>query len=199
MSIDDSQIQSPTLESQSSKLESQSSTLESQSSAEDVSVVLTTSASMTPAPNSTMMTTMTNSTPIMSAKAETRDQTRAPVSGGQPQFVTKSFPINLPTQPTLGLHRPTMIEEIRPNPNESNSVSPVYPCPLCVGFFFTLAAMKSHLESEHRKYQCDICRKLMSHKRNVDRHRKSVHENQRGFGCPICVYKSAHKQVRIIY
>ena len=50
-------------------------------------------------------------------------------------------------------------------------LAPVFPCPLCVGFFFTLAAMKNHLEAEHRKYQCDICRKLMSHKRNVDRHR----------------------------
>jgi len=35
----------------------------------------------------------------------------------------------------------------------------------------------------------------MSHKRNVDRHRKSVHENRRGFQCPVCIYKSAHKQV----
>merc|ERR1719244_1105856 len=88
-----------------------------------------------------------------------------------------------------------MIEESKPNLSQSQPVAPVFPCPMCVGFFFTLAAMKNHLESEHRKYQCDICRKLMSHKRNVDRHRKSVHENQRGFGCPMCNYRSAHKQV----
>ena len=73
---------------------------------------------------------------------------------------------------------------------------PIYPCPVCVHVFFaTITDMKSHLEAQHRKFQCDVCRKLMSHKRNVDRHRKSVHENQRGFGCPMCPYRSAHKQV----
>ena len=77
--------------------------------------------------------------------------------------------------------------------------TPIFPCPLCISFFANNAEMKSHLEAEHRKYQCDICRKLMSHKRNVDRHRRSVHENQRGFGCPMCNYKSAHKQVRFFF
>lgn len=68
-------------------------------------------------------------------------------------------------------------------------------CPMCGQLFRTLAEMKQHLELVHKKYQCDICNKLMSHKRNVDRHRKSVHENQRGYGCPMCDYRSAHKQV----
>ena len=68
-------------------------------------------------------------------------------------------------------------------------------CPMCGQLFRTLAEMKQHLELLHKKYQCDICNKLMSHKRNVDRHRKSVHENQRGYGCPMCDYRSAHKQV----
>lgn len=194
---------------------SQSQNSQSSAKMPSMAPVVMNSNSMNPTPNSTMMT-MTNSTPIMSTKAETGDQNRAPggVGGDQPRtlgpvdqtrtpglkdlphtiLAAKPCPIALPTQPTLGPHRP-LIEEIRPNPIESPAVAPVFPCPLCVGFFFTLAAMKNHLEAEHRKYQCDICRKLMSHKRNVDRHRKSVHENQRGFGCPICVYKSAHKQV----
>ena len=83
--------------------------------------------------------------------------------------------------------------EIR-DPNNPNAPS-IFPCPICYHFFTSPSEMASHLESEHRKFQCDICKKLMSHKRNVDRHRKSVHENQRGFGCPMCPYRSAHKQV----
>ena len=78
------------------------------------------------------------------------------------------------------------------------SAASIFPCPMCVAFFVSNVDMKAHLEAEHRKYKCDICNKLMSHKRNVDRHRKSVHENQRGFGCPMCSYKSAHKQVRTL-
>ena len=89
--------------------------------------------------------------------------------------------------------------EHRPNSNfggtSATSAPAIYPCPMCVGYFVSLTDMRNHLEAEHRKYQCEICQKLMSHKRNVDRHRKSVHENQRGFGCPMCPYKSAHKQV----
>ena len=98
------------------------------------------------------MMTMTNSTPIMSTKAETGDQNRAPggVGGDQPRtlgpvdqtrtlgpvdqprtpvlkdlphtiLAAKPCPIALPTQPTLGPHRP-LIEEIRPNPIESPAV-----------------------------------------------------------------------------
>jgi hypothetical protein len=76
-----------------------------------------------------------------------------------------------------------------------SSQSMIYPCAMCPEYFVSHLDMRNHLEILHRKYQCEICRKLMSHKRNVDRHRKSVHENQRGFGCPICPYRSAHKQV----
>ena len=85
--------------------------------------------------------------------------------------------------------------EIR-DPNNPDAPS-IYPCPICYHFFTTPTEMANHLETEHRKFQCDICKKLMSHKRNVDRHRRSVHENQRGFGCPMCPYRSAHKQVWI--
>ena len=98
------------------------------------------------------MMTVTNSTPIMSTKAETGDQNRAPggVGGDQPRtlgpvdqtrnigpgdqtrtptlkdlphtiLAAKPCPIALPTQPTLGPHRP-LIEEIRPNPIESPAV-----------------------------------------------------------------------------
>ena len=89
------------------------------------------------------MMTVTNSTPIMSTKAETGDQTRTPggVGGDQPRtlgpvdqtqtpgikdlphtiLTAKPCPIALPTQPTLGPHRP-LIEEIRPNPIESPAV-----------------------------------------------------------------------------
>ena len=88
------------------------------------------------------MMTMTNSTPIMSTKAETGDQNRAPGGpGDQPRtlgpvdqprtpglkdiphtiLAAKPCPIALPTQPTLGPHRP-LIEEIRPNPIESPAV-----------------------------------------------------------------------------
>ena len=83
--------------------------------------------------------------------------------------------------------------EIR-DPNNPDAPS-IFPCPICYHFFTTPTEMANHLETEHRKFQCDICKKLMSHKRNVDRHRRSVHENQRGFGCPMCPYRSAHKQV----
>ena len=68
-------------------------------------------------------------------------------------------------------------------------------CPMCDGLFYSIPEMKHHLEHFHKKFQCEICHKLMSHKRNVDRHRRSVHENQRTFGCPMCEYRSAHKQV----
>ena len=97
------------------------------------------------------MMTMTNSTPIMSTKAETGDQTRTPggVGGDQPRtlgpvdqtrtptlkdlphtiLAAKPCPIALPTQPTLGPHRP-LIEEIRPNPIESPAVGKyLMPCP----------------------------------------------------------------------
>ena len=84
--------------------------------------------------------------------------------------------------------------EIR-DPNNPDAPA-IFPCPICYHFFTTPSEMANHLEAEHRKFQCDICKKLMSHKRNVDRHRRSVHENQRGFGCPMCPYRSAHKQVR---
>ena len=67
-------------------------------------------------------------------------------------------------------------------------------CPMCDGLFYSIPEMKHHLEHFHKKFQCEICHKLMSHKRNVDRHRRSVHENQRTFGCPMCEYRSAHKQ-----
>ena len=88
------------------------------------------------------MMTMTNSTPIMSTKAETGDQNRTPSGpGDQPRtlgpvdqtrtpglkdlphtiLAAKPCPIALPTQPTLGPHRP-LIEEIRPNPIESPAV-----------------------------------------------------------------------------
>ena len=103
------------------------------------------------------MMTMTNSTPIMSTKAETGDQNRAPggVGGDQPRtlgpvdqtrnigpgdqtrtpglkdlphtiLAAKPCPIALPTQPTLGPHRP-LIEEIRPNPIESPAVGKYIP------------------------------------------------------------------------
>ena len=88
------------------------------------------------------MMTVTNSTPIMSTKAETGDQTRTPAAIGDqtrtlgpgdqtltpdlkdlphPIHAVKPCPIALPTQPTLGPHRP-LIEEIRPNPIESPAV-----------------------------------------------------------------------------
>lgn len=91
---------------------------------------------------------------------------------------------------------PSVIEEPPQRMATPNSLtSAIFPCPMCGDYFSGLTEMKNHLEAAHRKFQCDICRKLMSHKRNVDRHRKSVHENQRGFGCPMCSYRSAHKQV----
>ena len=140
-------------------------------------VVLNTST-----PSSSTLT-VTNTAPIMSTKA---------------MSIPKPCPMTLTSPPQLIPGRPQVEEP--PNPMETPAaVAPVFPCPKCVGFFFTLEAMKNHLEAEHRKFQCDICRKLMSHKRNVDRHRKSVHENQRGFGCPMCTYKSAHKQVNICF
>ena len=75
-------------------------------------------------------------------------------------------------------------------------VDTVSSCPMCGQLFYNIMEMKKHLEMYHKKYQCDLCHKLMSHKRNVDRHRRSVHENQRGYGCPLCDYRSAHKQVK---
>ncbi len=91
----------------------------------------------------------------------------------------------------------------------------LFACPMCGEYFETWPSMRIHLETLHRKFQCEICRKLVSHKRNLDRHRRSgkcdsspscpnpsqrhlgflVHENERGFGCPLCDYRSAHKQV----
>ena len=94
------------------------------------------------------MMTVTNSTPIMSTKAETGDQNRAPggVGGDQTQtpgikdlphtiLAAKPCPIALPTQPTLGPHRP-LIEEIRPNPIESPAVGKYLhiPCPALKSF-----------------------------------------------------------------
>lgn len=121
---------------------------------------------------------------------------------------TENKPIMSVMEPIPSAENKPIMSVMEPIPDplvseaSSNSVqnrphgSGLVPCPVCNHYFLQLSEMKAHLEAEHRKYQCDICRKLMSHKRNVDRHRKSVHENQRGFGCPMCSYKSAHKQVR---
>ena len=122
---------------------SQSQNSQSSAKMPSMAPVVMNSNSMNPTPNISTMMTMTNSTPIMSTKAETGDQTRTPggVGGDQPRtlgpvdqtrtpglkdlphtiLAAKPCPIALPTQPTLGPHRP-LIEEIRPNPIESPAV-----------------------------------------------------------------------------
>ena len=47
------------------------------------------------------------------------------------------------------------------------------PCPMCGEYFETWPSVRVHLEASHRKFQCEICRRLVSHKRNLDRHRRS--------------------------
>lgn len=107
-----------------------------------------------------------------------------------PNHMELPQPLVLPTSSSSEVKPP--ISDYSMNANSGPNLTP---CPICPHIFVTVNEMRSHLETEHRKYQCELCKKLMSHKRNVDRHRKSVHENQRGFGCPLCNYKSAHKQV----
>ena len=134
------------------------------------------------------MVTSTSS-PSMLNTTESSSSVEIPSDGGHSYALTElappPLPIPLPLPPPL---MPT-ISNLPPPPA-------IYPCPMCPNVMFvTIADMKNHLDTQHKKYQCDICRKLMSHKRNVERHRRSVHENQRGFGCPMCGYRSAHKQV----
>ena len=84
---------------------------QSQSSTEMAPAVL--KPSINSASNSTL--TVTNNTPIMSAKAAdigAGDQTRTP---------SKNYPVALPTLPQLGPHR-RIIEESKPNPNQSQPV-----------------------------------------------------------------------------
>ena len=137
------------------------------------------------------MMTMTNSTPIMSTKAENGDQNRAPggVGGDQPRtlgpvdqtrnigpgdqtrtptlkdlphtiLAAKPCPIALPTQPTLGPHRP-LIEEIRPNPIESPAVGKyllMYTlCPTLKVFLTILNIFLAVLEFNRSTTKVSIC------------------------------------------
>lgn len=112
-----------------------------------------------------------------------------------PNHVEMPQPLVLPTSSSSEVKPPVSDYQSAAATTTSSMGPNLTPCPICPHIFVTVNEMRSHLETEHRKYQCELCKKLMSHKRNVDRHRKSVHENQRGFGCPMCNYKSAHKQV----
>ena len=122
------------------------------------------------------------------------DEQYSPVSNA-PSTPSHGFPQIPIAQDALKNHH--CEEKYSPVSNTGAIFDTVSSCPMCGQLFYNILEMKKHLEIYHKKYQCDLCHKLMSHKRNVDRHRKSVHENQRGYGCPLCDYRSAHKQVLI--
>lgn len=124
------------------------------------------------------------------------DQQNSPVSNA-PSTPSQVFPnIPIASQEAFKNYHHCEEQKYSPVSNAGAIIDTVSSCPMCGQLFYNIMEMKKHLEMYHKKYQCDLCHKLMSHKRNVDRHRRSVHENQRGYGCPLCDYRSAHKQVK---
>jgi len=123
------------------------------------------------------------------------DQQYSPVSNA-PSTPSQVFPnIPIASQEAFKNYHHCEEQKYSPVSKAGAIIDTVSSCPMCGQLFYNIMEMKKHLEMYHKKYQCDLCHKLMSHKRNVDRHRRSVHENQRGYGCPLCDYRSAHKQV----
>ena len=124
------------------------------------------------------------------------DQQYSPLSNA-PSTPSQVFPnIPIASQEAFKNYHHCEEQKYSPVSKAGAIIDTVSSCPMCGQLFYNIMEMKKHLEMYHKKYQCDLCHKLMSHKRNVDRHRRSVHENQRGYGCPLCDYRSAHKQVR---
>ena len=65
-----------------------------------------------------------------------------------------------------------------------------FSCPNCNAVFGAKETMEKHISERHlgriKDKSCDMCGKSFNQERNVERHKKTVHEEIRNFSCPHC-------------
>ena len=62
------------------------------------------------------------------------------------------------------------------------------PCLQCGMKFTSNTWLKKHHERIHEKklYSCEQCNKMLSDRRNLERHKKNVHEDSSNINCDVC-------------
>ena len=65
-----------------------------------------------------------------------------------------------------------------------------FSCPNCNAVFGAKETMEKHISERHlgriKNKSCDVCGKSFNQEKNVERHKKTVHEEIRNFSCPHC-------------
>ena len=76
-------------------------------------------------------------------------------------------------------HEKTVHEELRH-----------FSCQNCNAVFGAKETLEKHISERHlgriKNKSCDVCGKSFNQERNVERHKKTVHEKIRNFSCPHC-------------